>query len=45
MPKAVGRAKADLQKIALLGANGVRPIAAARMGRQKNVDIHYFELK
>jgi hypothetical protein len=34
MPKAVGRVKADLQMIALLGANGVRLIAAARMRRR-----------
>ena len=34
MPKAVGRVKADLQRIALLRANGVRPIAAARMRRR-----------
>ena len=34
MPKAVGRVKADLQRIALLGANGVRPIA--------NLDTHHF---
>jgi len=34
MPKAVGRVRADLQRIALLGANGVRPIAAAKMRRR-----------